>query len=269
MKKITFIIALFSFTLSAQNFPSPYCNISDIEDVEIEEITSVNFSGIVINNTDNTAALINKTIISVDVVQNQVYTIQVFGDTKGNFDNAIVAFVDWNDNGILDDAGEVYEIGILTNSDGYDAVSVSMDITVPLTAVVGPKRIRLTKIYTDEESQSFIDPCAISFTPFGFGPYPGYGQALDFTLNVGTLSAPGFDEKSLVIYPIPAKDNLTLSYKSAIESLTIYNLVGQEVFSDNNLESTVNVDISTFSSGTYIAKISSESTTHTVKIIKD
>lgn len=269
MKKITLLLGLFSLTLNAQEFPNPYCNIADIVEVEVEEITKVDFAGTIITNADAVAALIDKTAVSVNVVQNQVYSLQVFGDTKGNFDNAVVAFIDWNNNNILDDAGEVYVVGTLTNSSGADAVFVNLDITVPLTATVGPKRIRITKIYTDDDSQSVIDPCAISFTPFGYGPYAGYGQALDFTLNVETLSAASFDKNALAIFPIPATDILTISYKSAIESLTIYNLLGQEVFSGEDLEASVSVDVSNFSSGTYIAKITSESATHSMKIIKN
>ena len=148
MKKITFLLGLFSLTLSAQEFPSPYCNITDIVEVEVEEITKVEFAGTIITNADDVSALINKTAVSINVVQNEVYTLQVFGDTKGNFDSAIVAFIDWNNNNVLDDAGEVYEVGILTNSNGADAVSVSLDINVPLTATVGPKRIRIKLFFT-------------------------------------------------------------------------------------------------------------------------
>ena len=268
MKKITLLVALFSLSLSAQTFPSPYCSLLDVGEIEVEEITNVNFFGTVITNTDAVSALIDKTTVSVDVSANQVYTLQVKGDTKGNFDSAIFAFIDWNNNGILNEAGEIYDLGLLTNSTGSDAVSVSLEITVPSTATPGPKRIRITKIYTDEDSPAAINPCAIYFYPFGFGPYAGYGQALDFTLNVVTLGVADFDKNALAVYPVPATDNMTIAYKSAIESLNIYNVLGQQVFAGQNLGTTANVDVSNFTPGTYIAKISSESNTATVKIIK-
>lgn len=268
MKKITLAVALFSLSLSAQNFPSPYCTIIDSDDVIVEEITSVNFFGTVITNSNTTSELIDKTAVSVTVAPNEAYTLQVSGDTKGNFESAIVAFIDWNNNGILDDAGEVYQVGSLINSTGHDAVSASTAITVPSTATPGPKRIRITKIYTDEDSPAATNPCAIYFFPFGYGPYAGYGQALDFTLNVVSLGAAEFDKNALAIYPVPATDKITLTYKAAIESLSIYNLLGQEVYAGQNLAATATVDISNFASGTYIAKISSESKTTTVKIIK-
>lgn len=268
MKKITLAVALFSLSLSAQNFPTPYCAIIDSDDVVVEEITSVNFFGTVITNSDATSVLIDKTTVSVNVAPNEPYTLQVSGATKGNFDNAIIAFIDWNNNGVLDDVGEVYQVGTLTNSTGSDAVSVSLVITVPPTAIPGPKRIRITKIYKDADSPVATNPCAIYFYPFGYGPYSGYGQALDFTLNVVGLNVTNFDKNALAIYPVPATDIMNVSYKAAIESLTIYNLLGQQVYAGQNLEATSKVDVSNFASGTYIARISSESSTTTVKIIK-
>lgn len=268
MKKITLLVALFSIGLSAQSFPSPYCSILDADEVTVEEITSVNFSGTVITSADAVSTLVDKTTVAVEVSENQAYTLQVKGDTKGNFASSIVAFIDWNNNGILNDAGEVYDLGLLTNSTGADAVSVSLEIAVPEFAAVGLKRIRITKIYTDEDSVAAVNPCAISFFPFGFGPYAGFGQALDFTLNVVTLGVADFDKNALAVYPVPATDNMTITYKSAIEALSIYNVLGQQVYAGQNLGTTANIDVSNFTPGTYIAKISSESNTATVKIIK-
>lgn len=268
MKKITLAMALCSMGLSAQSFPNPYCGITDGGDVVVEEITTVNFASTLITNADATSVLIDKTSVSIDVTTGQVYTLQVSGDTKGAFESKITAFIDWNDNGVLDDIGEIYEVGVLTNSNGSDAVSVNTAITVPSTTTPGPKRVRISKIYTDEDSEAVVNPCAISFTPFGFGPYAGYGQALDFTINVMDLSAGQFDRNALAIYPVPAADKLTVSYKESIESLTIYNLLGQEVYTGRNLGVTANIDVSKFSSGTYLAKITSTLNSATVKFIK-
>ena len=265
---IILAIALFSFGLNAQTFPSPYCTIADADEVIVEEITSVDIGATGITNMDYTSVLVDQTALLVNVAATESYTLLVKGNTYGNFDSSIVAFIDWNHNGVLDDAGEIYELGNLTNSDGDDTVSVSISITVPETAVDGLTRIRITKIYTDEDSVAIIDPCAISFNPFGIGAFAGYGQALDFTLNVSNLRVSDFDKNSLSIYPVPAIDNMTIAYKSAIELLTIYNVLGQQVFTGHNLGATTTVEVSNFAPGTYIAKISSESNTTSVKIIK-
>ena len=170
-------------------FPSPYCDIADADDVSVEEITKVDFAGTVINNTDTTTVLIDKTDTVVDVMQAQTYNLKVEGNTFGNFENNIVAFIDWNQNGILDDVGEIYLLGTIENSTGSDGLFVTMDIEVPADAVLGETRIRITKTYTDEDSIAEVNPCAIEFDAFGYMIVPGYGQALDFTLNVEEADA--------------------------------------------------------------------------------
>ena len=173
---------------SGDTFPSPYCDIADAGSVTVEEITKVVFDETTITNDDTETVLINKTDTVVNVMQGETYTISVEGNTHNtdlnDFDNNIVAFIDWNQNGILDDEGEIYEIGVLTGSDGNDGISVTMDITVPMDAVEGPTRIRITKTYGDEDSTAEINPCGIEMNAFGFMIVPGYGQALDFTLEI-------------------------------------------------------------------------------------
>lgn len=165
-------------------FPAPYCEIADAAEVSVEVITAVEFAGTRITNDDPDSVLIDKTDVIVNIDAGGTYTISVEGNTEGDFDNNIVAFIDWNQNDILDDAGEVYAIGTLTNSTGDDGVSVSMEIAVPADAVLGETRVRITKTYFDEDSPFEVNPCGIEFSPGGYGIYPGFGQALDFTLNV-------------------------------------------------------------------------------------
>src|SRR5690554_4704103 len=166
-------------------FPSPYCDITDAADVWVEEITNIGVDGInVIANTNTTDPLVDFTDVIVDFTIGETYNLSVEGNTYGDFETNIVAFIDWNQNDMLDDAGEIYELGTLANSDGADGVSVNMDILVPADAVLGETRIRITKTYFDDLSPAIVTPCGIQFDPFGMGTESGYGQALDFTLNV-------------------------------------------------------------------------------------
>ena len=250
---------------STNPFPSPYC---DLEDTSVEEITSVVFGGTTITNSNDTDILIDKTANVVNVTPGQTYTITVEGFTSGNFENDITAFIDWNQNATLDDTGEVYAVGTIVNSTGSDGVSVSLDITVPADALTGTTRIRITKVYGDEDSPAEVNPCAIEMDVFGMGAFPGYGQALDFTLNVGTMTVNTFDTQALSVYPVPAKDILNINYKSAISGVKIYNLLGQEVYAQNTAESALQLDLSTLSAGTYILKLFSEDMQHNMRIIK-
>ncbi len=267
MKKITFAIALLTFGVQAQTFPLPYCEI--IDGVIVEEITSVDFAGASISNTDAVSVLIDETATIATVTQDEIYTIEVAGNTYGPFDTDIVAFIDWNQNDVLDDAGEIYEIGTLFNSTGDDGVSVTMDITIPTDAVLGTTRIRITKTYQDPDSLAEIDPCGILFNPFGQGIESGYGQALDFTLEVeAPLSVDQFEVNSLSVYPMPTQEVLNISYKSVINTVKIYNLLGQEVYAKNAASATLQLDVSSLTAGTYVVKLTSEDGEHPFKILK-
>lgn len=84
-----------------------------------------------------------------------------------------------------------------------------------------------------------------------------------------TLDAPQFDLRNIVVYPNPVKDILNVSFDNAINSVSIYNMVGQQVFtkSVNANEDTINV--SGLTSGTYFVKVQAEDKVKTLKIIKE
>lgn len=235
----------------------------------VEEITSIDLNTITITNTDITSVLIDETATVVNVVPDETYTITVAGNTEGNYDTSIVAFIDWNQNDVLDDENEVYTVGILTNSTGSDGVTISTDITVPSDAVLGSTRIRITKTYTDPDSTAIVDPCAISFDAFGFGAQAGFGQAVDFTLNIGTLSINEFDANALSVYPNPVKDVLNIAYKSELSDVKIYDLLGQEVISKKTSSSQLQLNTSTLETGIYMVKLLSENGQHSFRVIKE
>ena len=269
MKKITFALALFTIGLQAQTFPAPYCEITDANDVTVEEITTVDFATTSITNTDAVSVLIDKTATIINAAQNETYTIEVSGNTYGNFDTDIVAFIDWNQNDVLDDAGEIYAVGTITNSTGNDAISVSLAITIPTDAVLGNTRIRLTKTYQDPSSPAEVNPCGILFNPFGQGIFPGYGQALDFTLAItAPLSVAAFEVDALTVFPIPTKDVLNVRYKSKVNAVTIYNHLGQKVYDKDTDSANIQLDLSSLAAGTYVVKLTSEDQQHHFKMLK-
>lgn len=252
---------------NAGGFPSPYC---DIVEGTVEEITSIDFAGTNITNTDTSSLLVDKTDTVVTVNAGETYTIEVAGNTYGEFDNNIVAFIDWNQNELLDDEGEIYEVGTITDSNGNDGVSVTMEITIPEDAVLGETRIRVTKVYTDDFSVAVVDPCAISMDIPGYGVFESFGQAIDFTLNVeeAIIGVDTFNTNALSIYPVPTADILNITYQSDLTDVRIYNLLGQEVLANKPADSQIQLDVSSLASGTYIVKLSSEKEQHSLRIIK-
>lgn len=267
MKKITLALVFLTIGLQAQDFPSPYCDI-DESGTTVEEITEVNFADVNITNANASLILIDKTASVAQVSINQTYTVEVFGNTAGPFDTDIVAFIDWNGNELLDDAGEIYEVGTLSNSTGSDGISVSLDITVPEDVQAGETRIRITKIFTDEDSVAIIDPCAISFNPFDQGVFPGFGQALDFTLNVETLSTGDFNASSVSIYPNPVTHTLHIENELVtFEGFTITDIAGriiQNILNPTSQE----LNVTDLQSGVYFLSIRTTGGTVVKKFIK-
>jgi len=269
MKKITLLLAFMAFGASAQNFPDPYCEIGEYYDVE--EITSVDFNGTSITNSDLGSVLLDFTATIAIVEPGQTYTLTVQGNTYGEYEDEYVAFIDWNQNNVLDDEGEVYYIGLIYDSEGNDSESASTDIAVPYDAALGTTRIRIIKTYTDTAFGFTLitDPCNIQVDVEGFGADTSYGQALDFTLNVTTLGIDTLDKKLLSAYPNPVKDFLNVKYVSEISDVKIYNVLGQEVFSKNIGQSDFKIDVSGLSTGTHVVKLITNEGQHSFKLIKE
>jgi len=82
------------------------------------------------------------------------------------------------------------------------------------------------------------------------------------------LSTPVFDNTAFKAYPNPVKDILNLSYSENISQVTIFNLLGQQVL-DRKLDATeAKIDMSNFSQGAYLVKISVQNQVKTLKVIK-
>lgn len=254
MKLFTLIGAFFTIALNAQTFPAPYCDIDD-DGTTVEEITSVTINETIITNTDTSSILVDKTDVFTFFENGEEFTISVTGNTVGDFDNDIIAFIDWNGNEVLDDENEVYAIGTLTNSNGADGVAVSLTILPDEDALFEPLRVRIAKIYKDEDSPAEIDPCAISFNPFGQGVFPGFGQALDFEIANVFVNVDEFDLNALKIYPNPTTNTLLIQTTvDAFDLITITDLQGRLVQTYSN-PTVKQLDVSSFPSGVYFLNL--------------
>lgn len=262
MKKITLLVFLFVSSLQAQT----YCSISE-DFVDIEEITSVNFAGISISNTNTTDILVDYTGTIANVVTGQNLTLVVKGDTKGDFNSELVAYIDWNQNGSFNDDAEIFYIGLLSDSSGYDAKSVSAEISVPSTAIAGNTRIRVMKVFTEEADYLLLnnDACSISNNFFG-EIYGTSGQALDFTLNISTLNRDAFNKNAFVLYPNPTSAVLNIESNEMIDAVLIYNLQGQLILESQKND---NINVSNLAAGTYLMKINSGNLAQVKKFVKN
>lgn len=82
------------------------------------------------------------------------------------------------------------------------------------------------------------------------------------------LKTPGFDAANLKYYPNPVQDVLTIDYSDTIDSIEIYNVVGQRVYQKRYASQQVKVDMSSLATGSYIVNVTSKGLVKNIKIIK-
>lgn len=106
------------------------------------------------------------------------------------------------------------------------------------------------------------------------GSSEGCSGSSAITINVSECVGieSNFDESNFLVYPNPAQNELFINFTKASNKLIkiqVFNAIGQNVYSVENIESTSNIDITSFSKGIYFVKLSDGPYSKVVKIIKD
>lgn len=83
------------------------------------------------------------------------------------------------------------------------------------------------------------------------------------------LSTAEFSMEILDVFPNPAKKELSISANSIIDTVSIFNLLGQKVLTYDVDSITPTVDISSLSKGAYILQVTSNNTQQHITILKD
>ena len=153
-----------SSTLAVQTpAAATYCN-SNFISVTYEFISNVTFEAINNTSTGNIGGPVDYTAQVANVTAGTTYTISVTIDPDAN--DYIYVWVDWNQNGILNDSGEAYTIAGPTSSAGPH----TLGIAVPSGATNGSTRMRVMCDYNNASP----NPCRSAT----------YGEAEDYTVNV-------------------------------------------------------------------------------------
>ena len=92
--------------------------------------------------------------------------------------------------------------------------------------------------------------------------------AVTMTLG-GCLGNEEFVANVIKLYPNPVIDIVTISSTEIMTNLEVINMLGQIVFSKSINENETTIDMSRYSSGSYIVRVSVEEKTKTFKVIKD
>ena len=86
----------------------------------------------------------------------------------------------------------------------------------------------------------------------------------------GVLASDEFDLASAVFYPNPVSNQLNIVSKETINSIQIFSLLGQELFSEDKVtEKQISIDTSTWAKGMYVVQINTSVGNGVLKIIKD
>lgn len=102
----------------------------------------------------------------------------------------------------------------------------------------------------------------------GYG-IPNFGDALDALLLLGVEEQ--LQENNFALYPNPVRNRINISFPKSAENaeFTLYNVLGERVLQTRINTMKNSVDVSSLTSGMYIASITSNNKTTSYKIIKE
>lgn len=83
------------------------------------------------------------------------------------------------------------------------------------------------------------------------------------------LAIASFDEAKIAMYPNPVSSSLSISSLEKLDTILIYNVIGQEVMSLKMNTTNAVISVSNFQNGIYIVKAFSEGKVSTSKFIKE
>lgn len=90
-----------------------------------------------------------------------------------------------------------------------------------------------------------------------------------FAITVSSvLASKSFNGANFKAYPNPVQNVLNLSYDNTIDNVSVYNLLGQQVFAQSVNAKNAQIDLSGLNQGSYIVKLTSNNEVQTMKIIK-
>lgn len=100
--------------------------------------------------------------------------------------------------------------------------------------------------------------------------WSNFAEQGTFSLRLSnpSLGVGSFDTADFQTYPNPVTDILNISYNKNITNVSVFNLLGQEVFSKTSTTNISQIDLSNLSKGAYMVKVASEDLVKTIKIVK-
>ncbi len=90
----------------------------------------------------------------------------------------------------------------------------------------------------------------------------------DMIAGAGLLSTENFSADVFSVYPNPVSEVLNISSKVAVDQVTVYDILGKVVLSENPGRISPSINTSSLASGTYMVKVKIGNNSKIVKIVK-
>ena len=237
----------------------------------IAPIKSVNFAGVT-NTSDPTATTIGSFPVHQNftatefVVKDDVTSVPltILGTTNGNPANgwAMAVFIDWNNDGDFDDAGESYfntTATMIRKANVADnPISLTGNITIPAGTSLGKKFMRIKYNFSGTTLNTPLTTGCENMIN---------GQVEDYTIDYqSALAVSDLNKKSVSVYPNPFTDVLNISDVKGVKSISVNDISGREV---KSLAPAAELNLSTLKTGLYIVNLKMEDgSVKTFKAIK-
>ncbi|AZB16641.1 T9SS C-terminal target domain-containing protein [Chryseobacterium indologenes] len=189
-------------------------------------ISNVTFAGISNSSpvqSGNIQVYEDFTSISADLLSGNSYPISVTGPSS-TFPSDVVVFIDFNQNGNFDDAGESFYIGRLQAANPANAFTINNNITIPAGAASGPTRMRVVK---NTNVQAYSDSNAANSISSACDPTLRAGQTEDYTVNIKG-NDPGFPA------PYCGAENVSSLTVSEISKVEFADIVNDSAMNGNS-----------------------------------
>jgi Leucine-rich repeat (LRR) protein len=232
-------------------------NITDIQGLQaFTGVTEINLSG---NNISDLTVLFENNTVILTNRQAQFQTV-----ANSNF--SALSVLDVSDNSLTSiDLSEITTLVELYCSNNLlDSLNVQNGNNVILTTFDASNNANLSCVQVDNATDANS----------GIGSYSAWIKDVvtvysEDCASSGTLGLDNEDlMSSISVYPIPAKNILTINAKQAIENITIYNSMGQKVQSHKILNDN-QIDVSAYPTGFYIINAEFKGTMQSLKFLKE
>jgi hypothetical protein len=200
------------------------------------------------------------------------------------YDATVNAYATTNNGGVI----TVTDCGGMNDGVWYSFVGDGGDITVDISEVTGAWDPELG-IYTgscgafvcegnadiglNDEGENLVVASTAGTTYYvNVGQFSTLGDNPEGAFRIQISSSLGngsFDNDTLTLAPNPVKNFLNVSYNETIDTVEVFNLLGQKVASTKLNATQGQVDMSSLASGAYIVKATSNDRVKTMKVIKE